>query len=37
MIIDRWLYLTEQKFSAKIIPIFDVQVSPRNLAIFAHK
>lgn len=37
MILDRWFYLTEQGFNAKVVPIFDVKISPRNLAILAFK
>lgn len=37
VIVDRWMFLHEQGFKAKVVPIFDVEVSPRNLAIFASK
>ena len=34
---DRVLYLQEHGTSAELVQVFDHTVSPRNLAIFAHK
>ncbi|XP_028133872.1 methyltransferase-like protein 25B [Diabrotica virgifera virgifera] len=37
ILLDRWLYVTENGSECKILPLFDCNISPRNLVLSANK
>lgn len=36
LIVDRAIYLEEQGYEVEVLAVFDEEISPRNLGIFAH-